>query len=356
VSHDDDWFERAFAERNNANAGEDANEDETGHEETDSADPSTEGGDSSATHRDVAGETGADSPFDQDFSAAFDDAPGPDGPESPGPDGDGSSPPGSSADDVFEAFGMADSFGPSGQGFDDEALDSDLARLELGIEGLDEMILGGIPHRSLIAAIGSAGTGKTTIGMQFLNVALEDGGRGAYITLEESRERVLDTAAEKGWTFREYEDDGRLAIVDLNPVEMANSLGNLRNDLSRLVEEFGAERLVLDSVSLLEMMYDTPAQRRSEVFQFARALKQAGVTMLVTSEANETDPFASRYGIIEYLADAVFVLRYIRSSSFQETRLAVEIQKIRDANHSRQPRPYEITDEGISVHQQANLF
>jgi KaiC domain protein len=351
VSHDDDWFERAFAES-------DADEDrgEVVRERETSADPSDEGGEQSTDRRRAAGETGADSPFDQDFSAAFDDAPAPADPESSGPDVDPSPSSGSSGADVFSALGAADSLGFSGQEFDDGTFDSNLDRLELGIEGLDEMILGGIPHRSLIATIGSAGTGKTTIGMQFLDVALADGDRGAYITLEESRERVLTTAEEKGWAFREYEDDGRLAVVDLNPVEMANSLGNLRNDLSRLVDEFGAERLVLDSVSLLEMMYDTPAQRRSEVFQFARALKEAGVTMLVTSEANDTDPYASRYGIIEYLADAVFVLRYIRSSSFQETRLAVEIQKIRDANHSRQPRPYEITDEGISVHQQANLF
>jgi KaiC/GvpD/RAD55 family RecA-like ATPase len=52
----------------------------------------------------------------------------------------------------------------------------------------------------------------------------------------------------------------------------------------------------------------------------------------------------------------VFVLRYIRPEDFQETRLAVEIQKIRDANHSRETKPYEITGEGISVYQQANIF
>ena len=59
---------------------------------------------------------------------------------------------------------------------------------------------------------------------------------------------------------------------------------------------------------------------------------------------------------MEYLTDAVFVLQYIRPDDFRETRLAIEIQKIRDANHSREKKPYEITDEGISVYQQANLF
>jgi KaiC/GvpD/RAD55 family RecA-like ATPase len=47
---------------------------------------------------------------------------------------------------------------------------------------------------------------------------------------------------------------------------------------------------------------------------------------------------------------------YVRPSDFRKTRLAVEIQKLRDANHSRETKPYEITGEGISVYQQANIF
>jgi KaiC/GvpD/RAD55 family RecA-like ATPase len=137
---------------------------------------------------------------------------------------------------------------------------------------------------------------------------------------------------------------------------MANSLASIRNDLTRLIAEFDADRLVLDSVSLLEMMYDHPAKRRSEVFGFTRSLKEAGVTTLLTSEASETNAYASRHGIVEYLTDAVFVLQYIRGSDFRETRLAVDIQKIRDANHSRETKPYEITDTGISVYGQANIF
>jgi KaiC/GvpD/RAD55 family RecA-like ATPase len=104
------------------------------------------------------------------------------------------------------------------------------------------------------------------------------------------------------------------------------------------------------------MMYDDAATRRSEVFDFTRSLKEAGVTTLLTSEASEDTPYASRHGIVEYLTDAVFVLQYVRPSNFRETRLAVEIQKIRDANHSRETKPYEITSEGLSVYRQANIF
>ena len=259
-----------------------------------------------------------------------------------------------------DAFGFADFGGSGGEApetFDETAaFESDIDRIDVGIKGLDEMILGGVPRRALMSVIGSAGTGKTTFALQFLNEALKNGENGVYITLEESRESIIDTAEEKGWPFEQYADEGRLAVVALDPVEMANSLASLRSDLSRLITDFGAERLVLDSVSLLELMYDHPSKRRSEVFDFTRSLKRAGVTTLLTSEASEDSPYTSKHGIVEYLTDAVFVLQYVRPSDFRETRLAVEILKIRDANHSRETKPYEITNTGLSVYRQANIF
>nr|WP_255148695.1 KaiC domain-containing protein [Halorarius halobius] len=245
--------------------------------------------------------------------------------------------------------------GDAGDAEFDEDFDSDIPRIDLGIEGLDEMVQGGVPERALLVVIGAAGTGKTTFGLQFLQEGLRNGDNAVFITLEETREAILAAANEKGWDFEQRVADDELAVVDLDPVEMANSLASIRNDLPQLVDEFGADRLVLDSVSLLEMMYDQQARRRTEVFDFTKSLKQAGVTTMLTSEASESNPYASRHGIIEYLTDGVFVLQYVRSE-FRETRLAVEIQKIRNANHSRETKPYEITNDGISVYQQANIF
>ncbi|GAA0192212.1 KaiC domain-containing protein [Halobaculum roseum] len=293
-------------------------------------------------------------PFGEGFGAAMRNTPGAGGPDG-GAGGGGPAEPGS--DDFGGGFGdFGGDFGGGGPEFDEEEFDSDIARIDIGIEGLDEMILGGVPERSLMAVIGSAGTGKTTFGLQFLNEALENDGDAVYITLEESREAILSTAEEKGWEYRRFAEEDRLAVVAMDPIEMANSLDSLRDDISRLVTEFDADRLVLDSVSLLEMMYDHPSKRRSEVFDFARSLKRAGVTTMLTSEASEDNPYASRHGIVEYLTDAVFVLQYVRPSDFRETRLAVEIQKIRDANHSRETKPYEIMSDGISVYRQANIF
>jgi KaiC domain protein len=261
------------------------------------------------------------------------------------------------SDEMFDE-GFAEAFGGAGEGDgfeEEEEFETDIARLDLGIEGLDNMIQGGVPRKHLIAAIGSAGTGKTTFGLQFLHHGLRNGEKAVFITLEQSHESIIATANERGWDFDGFEEEGMLAVVDLDPVEMANSLDNIQAELPELIRDFGADRLVLDSVSLLEMMYDDQARRRTEVFDFTRALKKAGVTTFLTSEASSSNPYASRHGIIEYLTDAVFILQYVRGET-QETRLAVEIQKIRNANHSREQKPYEMTDEGISVYQQANIF
>ncbi|WP_222920394.1 KaiC domain-containing protein [Natrinema sp. SYSU A 869] len=361
VSDDDndDWFERALENEADdkptppsTTADSAAPESDDGAELPESgADPRSDSESDSDASSDAAEsipDPADDSLFDEGFGSALQDVETPttaderdDTDSAAGPEGF------DDLDFVLEGSDKPD--------FDEE-IDSDLPRLDLGIDGLDRMIQGGVPERSLIVAMGSAGTGKTTFGLQFLHHGLEQGERAVFITLEESRDQVINSATEKGYAFDEYVADGQLAVVDVDPIEMANSLASIRDELPALVAEFDASRLVLDSVSLLEMMYQDRAKRRNEIYDFSRSLKEAGVTALLTSEASEETPYASRYGIVEYLTDAVFILQYVRPDDFRETRLAIEIQKIRDANHSREKKPYEITGEGISVYQQANLF
>jgi KaiC domain protein len=330
--------------------GDDSGDQQPRTNETDGADDPFGGASADASDNadgirrtdDDAADGADEDPFGEDFASAMQGTPGGDG-------FDGQS--------GFEGPGGGFDQGFGGTpDFDEAEFESDIDRIDIGIEGLDEMILGGVPERSLMTVIGSAGTGKTTFGLQFLTQSLETGGHAVYITLEESREAIISTAEQKGWEYRRYVDQDRLAVIAMDPIEMANSLDSIRDDISRLVSEFGADRLVLDSVSLLEMMYDHPSKRRSEVFDFTRSLKEAGVTTMLTSEASEDNSYASRHGFVEYLTDAVFVLQYVRPSDFRETRLAVEIQKVRDANHSRETKPYEIMSDGISVYRQANIF
>ncbi|QSG05703.1 KaiC domain-containing protein [Halapricum desulfuricans] len=362
---DDDWFESAFdedateeGEASTGNAVE--NGDAAGSAFEDSEDEFGDGDGAEdafgADHPDgaVADSTDAFADADTDEDVPADDDPF--GSDNDPFSAEGSDSGGSLFDDDFAS--AMQSAGPgdeTGEDFDEEAFESEIPRVDLGISGLDKMVQGGVPERHLMVVVGAPGTGKTTFGLQFLYHGLQQGDSAVFITLEQSRQAILDTANERGWEFDRYEAEDELAIVDLDPVEMANSLDNIRGELPKLIREFDAERLVLDSVSLLEMMYDDQAKRRTEVFDFTRSLKEAGVTTMLTSEASEDNPYASRHGIIEYLTDAVFVLQYVRGDT-QETRLAVEIQKIRNANHSRATKPYDITLDGIDVYQQASIF
>ena len=360
---DDDWFEGALDD-------EEPDDSESDHSSPDSETSFDDGdslpfNDADSDDSPFAGTDTDGSTADDGGASAFGDV-GTSGESAFGDTGTGGQfggglvdPGGTGGDGLFEDdFGeaMGSMGGGSDADFDDD-LESDIERLDLGIEGLDNMIQGGVPLRHLIVIIGGAGTGKTTFGLQFLRHGLqkEDTDRAVFITLEQTYEDIMATADERGWEFERHENEGNLAVIDLDPVEMANSLDNIQGELPELIEDFGADRFVLDSVSLLEMMYDDVSKRRTEVFDFTQSLKEAGVTTVLTSEANEDNPYASRHGIIEYLTDAVFLLRYVRSET-QETRLAVEIQKIRNANHSRETKPYEITLEGISVYEQANIF
>ncbi len=351
MSDDADWFEQAL--RDSTSDSDDPDDAESSDESTatgqspetsDSQAPDTEASDEPSSEPDFAFDTDADTDpdpaadtdeglFEEDFAAAFQGSDMPGGGDIPTP---------------------ADS--DQSETFADEAADSDIPRIDLGIDGLDNMIEGGVPERSLMVTIGPPGSGKTTVGMQFLNCGLAQGERGVYITLEEDAARVTRSAKEKGFAYDQYIEDGQLAVVDIDAIDMANSLRTIQNELVQLIEEFGATRLVLDSVSLLEMMFDDRSTRRNEIYSFTKQLKDAGVTTMLTSEVSDDNPYVSRHGIVEYLTDAVFVLQYIRPDDFRETRMAVEIQKIRDAYHSREKKPYEIGDDGISVYQQATIF
>lgn len=239
---------------------------------------------------------------------------------------------------------------------EEEEVTDSLDRTDIGIDGLDEMISGGVPIGTTLCVMGSAGTGKTTFGMQFLHEGLENGEKVVFMSLEQEESDILSTADEKGWGFTEYEDQGELVVIHMDPIEVATTLQSIRNELPRMISEFGASRVVLDSVTLIEMMFESKADSRNQIYKFMNNLGDAGATTLVTSEAAEDNPYKSRYGTIEYLSDAVFVLQYVRSDTASETRLALEITKIRDTSHSREIKPYELTGSGIKVYSSANIF
>ncbi|MEK7392362.1 MAG: ATPase domain-containing protein, partial [Fibrobacterota bacterium] len=96
-----------------------------------------------------------------------------------------------------------------------------LTRIATGIEGLDRMIGGGFVERSANLVEGAPGTGKTTLGLQFLIKGIEERGEaGLYVTFEEFPAQLYNDAARMGWDLRKYEAEGQLRIRFTTPMEL----------------------------------------------------------------------------------------------------------------------------------------
>ncbi|MHC1680344.1 MAG: KaiC domain-containing protein [Methanomassiliicoccales archaeon] len=223
-------------------------------------------------------------------------------------------------------------------------------KVKTGIEGLDEMLFGGIPKGSTVVVMGSFGTGKTTFGLQFLNQGLAEGEKGIYISLEEDRESILADAEAHGWDLRSKLNDKQLEIVKLEPNDAKVTIQRIKSELPEFIKKFGASRIVIDSVSLLNMLFDSDHDRRTNLFNLSQMVKKTGATLLMTAEVKDDNPFASRDGLIEYVADGVISLRYLEMQTRNELMLSLRIIKMRRTEHSRKITPYSITNKGLEVH------
>ncbi len=229
-------------------------------------------------------------------------------------------------------------------------------RVKTGIEGLDEMLEGGLPRSQAVAVMGSFGTGKTTFGLQFIQEGLKAGEKGIFISLEEDQESILNNARSYGWELQPYIEQKKLAIVKLEPTDAKTTITQVKSELPEFIKSFGASRIVLDSVSLLNLLFDTDHEKRSNLFTLIQMIKRTGATCIMTAEVRDDNPNASRDGLVEYAVDGVIALRYEELKEKAEIQLTVRVMKMRRIQHSRRVKPYAITGKGIEVHAAAEAF
>jgi KaiC domain protein len=228
-------------------------------------------------------------------------------------------------------------------------------RVKIGIDGLDQMLGGGLIQGSISAIVGSYGTGKTTFALQFLWEGVTLGEKVIYISLEEGEERIFEYMAQKGWDFRNHLNKS-LTVLKLDPSDFNLAISRVKNELPDLIMRLGATRVVIDPVSLFEDLFENGAVRRQEMFRFVTALREQQCSVIITSETDKNNPYISRHNLIEYLCDTVILLRYVRSNDLSEVHLVVEVVKMRLSHHSREIKPYEIQKEQIVVHSEVNVF
>lgn len=216
-----------------------------------------------------------------------------------------------------------------------------------GIDGFDHIANGGLPRGRTTLVAGSAGSGKTVFAAQFLMEGIKRGERGVFVTFEESPEDIRRNMASFGWDIAGWERSGDWAFVDASPrpdeerVEAgAFDFRALVVRVESAVQKVGAQRVVLDSVGAVFSQFHDVATVRSELHRLAAALRQIGVTGVMTAERTEEYGAISRFGVEEFVADNVILLRNVLEG--EKRRRTVEILKFRGTSHQKGEFPFSV--------------
>ncbi len=224
-----------------------------------------------------------------------------------------------------------------------------MQRVKTGIEGLDEMLQGGFLTQTANLVEGAPGTGKTTLGMQFIYNGIQLYGEpGLIVTFEEFPKQYYRDAASFGWDFRKLEQEGLLKIIMTSPEVTRLDLQSVGGMIESAADEMGARRILVDSLSHFERLTDDPIELRSLEYSFINALKREGLTSVLTRESTAllggTD---SGDDNIAFVVDSYILLRYVEIES--AIRKALLVLKFRGSGHAKDIRQFEITGNGIVV-------
>ena len=229
-------------------------------------------------------------------------------------------------------------------------------RVPSGISGLDEMVGGGFPAGHVVLVTGLPGTGKTCLGLQFLVSGAAAGEKGLFLSLEEDVAPLLESARQFHWPVDAAISGGTLKVLRIDPKETRQSLHRIQGELGKELTSLGAKRIVVDSVSLLNMLSDDESGRRATLFALAAACRESGATTVLTAEADPLHPEVSRDGLSEYVADGVILLGYRTGPDGHRVGLSLRVLKMRRTAHVRTVQPYTIGPNGISVDAKAVDF
>jgi len=221
-----------------------------------------------------------------------------------------------------------------------------------GIEGFDEITLGGLPQGRPTLVCGSAGCGKTLFAMEFLvRGATQFGEPGVFVAFEESTVDLAKNVASLGFDLVDLQKRNLMRIdhvvIDRSEIEESGEydLEGLFIRLNHLINQIGAKRVVLDTIETIFSGLSNAALLRNELQRLFHWLKEKGVTTVITGERG--DGQLTRQGLEEYVSDCVILLdhRVVEQVSTRRIRVV----KYRGTVHGTNEYPFLIDEDGFTV-------
>jgi len=227
-----------------------------------------------------------------------------------------------------------------------------ISKSPTGIDGFDDLTLGGVPTGRPTLVCGSAGCGKTLFATTFLIHGARDFDEpGVFVTFEERPGDIVSNVASLGFALNKLVDDQKIAFeyiaLDRSELEEAGDydLEGLFLRLESAIDAIGAKRVVLDTIESLFSVFSNEAILRAEIRRLFDWLKDKGMTTVITAERG--DGTLTRQGLEEYVSDCVILLDHRVQNQISTRRL--RIVKYRGTAHGTNEYPFLIDQDGFSV-------
>ena len=214
------------------------------------------------------------------------------------------------------------------------------------IPELDTLVGGGLDYGTSTLIVGPSGSGKSTIAMQYVDAALKRGEKALFVSFDETRRVFHDRAGGLGWDFETPEEAGTFIFRQVDPAEL--SPGELARSVSRAVEEFGADVIVLDSLTGYQHAMPEEQFMLLQMHEMLTYLNQQGIlTFVILTQSGMVAQTMQSPVDMTYLSDTVLLLRFFEAEG--EIRRALSVLKKRTGSHESAIREMRIDNGGVRV-------
>lgn len=222
-----------------------------------------------------------------------------------------------------------------------------MARVPTGIEGLDTVLGGGFKRGSVTLVEGTPGTGKTTVGLQFIySGAVEHGEPGLVVTFEQLPDQIFEDAASFGWDLRALERRQQLRVLCMSPQAFVEDFRRAGGLFDLATAQLAPRRLLIDSITVLHLVIPEEQEFRGVFYALINNLKLKGVTSLIVRELQEDITNGST--MEEFLCDAVLRLSYEEAQTHTATRF-LRVVKTRGYAHQPGRHPFRFGPQGLEL-------
>ncbi len=225
--------------------------------------------------------------------------------------------------------------------------------IKTGIIGLDEILGGGLLQGSITTVGGPTGSGKSTLGFQFIyKGATQYNEPGIYIAIEESKQDVLFHMSGFSWNIQQAEAENGLVFLDYPVHEVDQVLGQ-SSALQEIINNTGAKRLVIDSIMPIALHLQNEDERKRGFLKLIENIRRWGTTTMIIGEDIKATPKSeelpsSKYGI-ETFTDGWINLFYRFNPNTNERSRLIEVLKMKGMEHSHKAYSVRINKEGVSL-------